>query len=139
MYGNAPVWEFQVLAGAGIAVWASNPRGSTGYGQAFNAANFRDWGDGPTRDVLAGIDALVADGLADPDRLGLTGGSYGGYLTNWTIARDHRFKAAFTARSVSDMMSPTCSPATSAAASSGAWSSASRRGRTPTTTARSRR
>jgi dipeptidyl aminopeptidase/acylaminoacyl peptidase len=103
MYGNAPMWEFQVLAGAGMSVWASNPRGSTGYGQDFNAANHRDWGDGPMRDVLAGIDVLVADGLADPDRLGLTGGSYGGYLTNWTIARDQRFRAAFTARSVSDM------------------------------------
>ena len=102
-YAWAPNWEFQVLAGAGISVWASNPRGSEGYGQDFNAANFRDWGHGPMRDVLAGIDALVADGLADPDRLGLTGGSYGGYLTNWIIAHDRRFRAALTARCVSDM------------------------------------
>ncbi len=86
-----------------MAVFASNPRGSDGYTEEFNAANFRDWGDGPTRDVLAGIDSLVADGLADPERLGLTGGSYGGYLTNWILARDHRFKAGFTARSVADV------------------------------------
>jgi dipeptidyl aminopeptidase/acylaminoacyl peptidase len=55
------------------------------------------------RDVLAGVDALVADGLADPDRLGVTGGSYGGYLTNWIVGHDHRFRAAMTCRSVSDM------------------------------------
>ena len=103
LYGWAPAWEFQVLAGYAISVYCSNPRGSTGYGQDFNAANFRDWGDGPTRDVLAGIDALVAEGLADPDRLGLTGGSYGGYLTTWMVAHDQRFRAALAARSVSDM------------------------------------
>jgi dipeptidyl aminopeptidase/acylaminoacyl peptidase len=55
------------------------------------------------RDVLAGIDALVAEGLADAGRLGLTGGSYGGYLTNWIVAHDARFRAAITCRSVSDM------------------------------------
>ena len=48
-------------------MFACNPRGSEGYGEAFNDANHRDWGPGPTRDVLAGVDALVADGLADPD------------------------------------------------------------------------
>ena len=55
------------------------------------------------RDVLAGVDALVADGLADPARLGVTGGSYGGYLTNWIVGHDERFAAAMTCRSVSDM------------------------------------
>ena len=103
LYGWAPVWEFQVLAAAGIGVFACNPRGSEGYGEAFNDANHRDWGPGPTRDVLAGVDALVADGLADPDRLGVTGGSYGGYLTNWIVGHDQRFRAAMTCRSVSDM------------------------------------
>ncbi len=102
-YGWTPMWEFQVLAANGIGVFYSNPRGSEGYGQAFNAANHRDWGPGPARDVLAGVEALVEDGLADPDRLGLTGGSYGGYLTNWIIGHDDRFAAAMTCRSVSDM------------------------------------
>jgi dipeptidyl aminopeptidase/acylaminoacyl peptidase len=102
-YGWSPILEFQVLAGAGIGVFYCNPRGSDGYGREFNEANLRDWGPGPMRDVLAGIDALVADGLADPDRLGVTGGSYGGYLTNWIVAHDDRFKAAITCRSVSDM------------------------------------
>jgi dipeptidyl aminopeptidase/acylaminoacyl peptidase len=63
-----------VLVGSGIGVFACNPRGSDGYGEAFNAANYRDWGAGPTRDVLAGVDSLVADGRADPERLGVTGG-----------------------------------------------------------------
>ncbi len=103
LYGWAPVLEFQLLAASGIGVFASNPRGSEGYGRAFNEANIRDWGPGPMDDVIAGVDALVADGLADPERLGVTGGSYGGYLTNWIIGHDDRFAAAMTCRSVSDM------------------------------------
>ena len=103
LYAWSPFWEFQLLAAAGIGVFYCNPRGSEGYGQDFNDGNHRDWGHGPTRDVLAGVDALVAEELADPDRLGLTGGSYGGYLTNWIIGHDGRFRAAMTCRSVSDM------------------------------------
>jgi dipeptidyl aminopeptidase/acylaminoacyl peptidase len=105
LYGWAPFWEFQVLAANGMGVWYANPRGSEGYGQDFAAANFRDWGAGPTRDVLAGVDALVREGRADPDRLGVTGGSYGGYLTNWIVGHDQRFRAALTERSVSDIAS----------------------------------
>ncbi len=103
LYGWSPMLEWQILAGAGISVLASNPRGSEGYGEAFNRANLGDWGDGPMADVIAGVDQAVADGLADPDRLGVTGGSYGGYLTNWIIGRTDRFKAAITCRSVVDM------------------------------------
>ncbi|MGK2851392.1 MAG: prolyl oligopeptidase family serine peptidase [Candidatus Limnocylindrales bacterium] len=103
LYGWSLVWEFQILAANGMSVFYCNPRGSEGYGQAFNDGNHRDWGPGPMRDVLAGIESLVADGLADPDRLGVTGGSYGGYLTNWIVAHDDRFAAAMTCRSVSDM------------------------------------
>jgi dipeptidyl aminopeptidase/acylaminoacyl peptidase len=105
LYGWAPVWEFQVLAGAGISVLYTNPRGSEGYGEDFNSANLPDWGDGPMRDVIAHVDALVADGVADPSRLGVTGGSYGGYLTNWIIAHTERFAAALTCRSVTDLTS----------------------------------
>ena len=86
LYGYALMWEWQVLVASGISVYACNPRGSTGYGQDFAKANFRDWGDGPQADIEAGIDTLVAEGSADPDRLGVTGGSYGGYLTAWMIA-----------------------------------------------------
>ncbi|MGZ4363529.1 MAG: S9 family peptidase, partial [Gaiellaceae bacterium] len=103
LYGWSPSWEFQVLAAAGIGVFYCNPRGAEGYGQAFNDANPRDWGPGPMRDILAGVDSLVADGLADPDRLGVTGGSYGGYMVNWIVAHDQRFRSAMTCRSVSDM------------------------------------
>ena len=103
LYGWSPMWEFQILAANGMSVFYSNPRGSEGYGQDFNDANHRDWGPGPTRDVLAGVEALVAGGLADGDRLGVTGGSYGGYLTNWIVAHDDRFAAAMTCRCVSDM------------------------------------
>ncbi|HEX5825311.1 MAG TPA: S9 family peptidase [Candidatus Limnocylindrales bacterium] len=103
LYGWSPTLEFQILAGEGMGVFFSNPRGSEGYGREFNEANIRDWGPGPMRDVIAGIDALVADGLADPARLGVTGGSYGGYLTNWIVGHDDRFAAAMTCRSVSDV------------------------------------
>ncbi len=103
LYGWSPMWEFQILAVNGIGVFYCNPRGSEGYGEAFNDGNHRDWGPGPSRDVLAGVDALVAEGLADPDRLGLTGGSYGGYLTSWIVGHDQRFRAAMTCRSVNDM------------------------------------
>jgi dipeptidyl aminopeptidase/acylaminoacyl peptidase len=101
-YGWSPVLEFQILAAAGMGVFYSNPRGSDGYGRAFNEANLRDWGHGPMRDVLAGVDALVADGLADPERLGVTGGSGGGILTNWAITQTDRFKAAVSQRSIAD-------------------------------------
>ncbi len=103
LYGWSPVFEFQVLAGQGMGVFACNPRGSEGYGKAFVEANLGDWGPGPMADVLAGVDALVAEGIADATRLGVTGGSYGGYLTNWIIGHDQRFRAALTCRCVSDM------------------------------------
>ncbi len=103
LYGWSPNLEWQVLAGAGVSVLGCNPRGSEGYGEAFNRANLGDWGDGPMADVMAGVDGLIADGLADPDRLGVTGGSYGGYLTNWIVGKTDRFMAAVTCRSVADM------------------------------------
>ena len=105
LYGWSPFWEWHVLAGAGMGVWAANPRGSQGYGEAFNAANFRDWGPGPMRDILAGVDSLVAEDRADPERLGVTGGSYGGYLTSWIVGHTDRFRAAITCRSVNDLVS----------------------------------
>ncbi len=103
LYGWSPMLEWQILAGSGMSVLASNPRGSEGYGEAFNRANLGDWGDGPMADVLAGVDQAIDEGIADPERLGVTGGSYGGYLTNWIIGSTERFKAAVTCRSVVDM------------------------------------
>ncbi|MBI2775944.1 MAG: S9 family peptidase [Chloroflexi bacterium] len=103
LYGWSLMWEFQLLAASGMSVLSTNPRGSEGYGRDFNEANLADWGPGPMRDVLAHVDAAVADGLADPTRLGVTGGSYGGYLTSWIVAHDHRFATAITCRSVNDL------------------------------------
>jgi acylaminoacyl-peptidase len=103
LYGWSLMWEWQVLVAAGISVYACNPRGSTGYGQAFAAANHRDWGAGPMADIEAGVDAIVAEGRADPERLGVTGGSYGGYLTAWMVGHTDRYAAAVACRGVYDM------------------------------------
>jgi dipeptidyl aminopeptidase/acylaminoacyl peptidase len=105
LYGWSLMWEWQCLVAAGMSVYACNPRGSEGYGQEFLSGNFRDWGDGPMRDILGGIDALIGEGLADGDRLGVTGGSYGGYLTSWIVGHTDRFKAAVSCRSVNDLTS----------------------------------
>jgi dipeptidyl aminopeptidase/acylaminoacyl peptidase len=105
LYGWSLMWEWQIMAANGMSVYACNPRGSQGYGQAFLTANVADWGDGPMRDVMGGLDSLVAEGLVDPDRMGVTGGSYGGYLTSWIVGHTDRFKAAVTCRSVNDMVS----------------------------------
>jgi dipeptidyl aminopeptidase/acylaminoacyl peptidase len=105
LYGWAPNWEYQVLAGAGVSVLFTNPRGSEGYGEDFNSANLPDWANGPMRDVMAHVESLVDAGVADPARLGVTGGSYGGYLTNWIVGHTDRFAAAMTCRSVSDLTS----------------------------------
>ncbi|MCV0403239.1 MAG: S9 family peptidase [Chloroflexi bacterium] len=105
LYGSSLMWEWQLLASSGISVYACNPRGSQGYGAEFLTANMQNWGDGPMRDVIGGLDALIADGRVDPDRMGVTGGSYGGYLTSWIVGHTDRFKAAATCRSVNDMVS----------------------------------
>ncbi len=105
LYGWALMWEWQCLVAAGISVYACNPRGSQGYGEDFCAANVQDWGDGPMADVMAGVDALIADGLVDAERLGVTGGSYGGYLTAWIIGHTDRFSAAVSCRGVYDLTS----------------------------------
>jgi acylaminoacyl-peptidase len=105
LYGWAPMWEWQCLVAAGISVYACNPRGSQGYGEDFCGANMGDWGDGPMVDVMAGVDSLVADDLADPERLGVTGGSYGGCLTAWMVGHSDRFAAAVACRGVYDLTS----------------------------------
>ena len=73
---------------------AVNPRGSSGRGEKFSTAIWAKWGQKDGEDVLAAVDWAVKQGIADPDRLGVGGWSYGGILTNEVIARDHRFKAA---------------------------------------------
>ncbi len=98
-YGAAFFHEFQALAARGYAVFACNPHGSTGRGERFAKELLRAWGERAMPDVMAGVDAALAQGGLDPARLGLTGGSYGGYLTNWIITQTGRFRAAVTQRS----------------------------------------
>lgn len=102
--GEASMWhEFQYFAAQGYGVVYANPRGSGGYGQDFLRANYQDWGQGPTEDVLAALDGAVAEGWADTKKLMVTGGSYAGYLTAWIIAHDKRFAAASAQRGVYDL------------------------------------
>jgi dipeptidyl aminopeptidase/acylaminoacyl peptidase len=102
--GEASMWhEFQFFCGKGYGVVYCNPRGSDGYGQAFWRANIKDWGNGPTSDVLTALDKTVAEGWADTSRLVISGGSYAGYLTAWIVGHDHRFKAACAQRGVYDL------------------------------------
>ncbi len=104
-YGVGFFHEFQQLAGAGYVVLYTNPRGSTTYGQAFgNVIQYRYPGD-DSRDLMLAVDSLLARGYVDPKRLGVTGGSGGGLLTNWIIGHTHRFAAAVTERCVSDWAS----------------------------------
>ena len=86
--------EWQMLAAHGYAVVGANPRGSTGYGQAFSRAIWADWGNKDFADVMAAVDQAVAMGVADPDRLGVGGWSYGGILTDHVLVKTNRFKAA---------------------------------------------
>ncbi len=95
----------QELAARGWAVLLLNPRGSDGYGEDFYRAALEEWGEADARDFLEPIDALVADGLADPDRLAVTGYSYGGYMTCYLTSRDQRFAAAVAGGVVSDLVS----------------------------------
>jgi len=100
-YGHNFFDEFQVYAGAGYAVVYTNPRGSLGYGEAFAQAVVGDWGGGDYADVMAALDeALARHPFIDPERLGVLGGSYGGFLTSWTVGHTKRFKAACSERAV---------------------------------------
>ena len=96
--------EWQLFAANGYAVVAANPRGSTGRGEAYSKAIYAAWGSVDVQDVLAAVDVAVRRGVADPDRLGIGGWSYGGMLTNYTIASDRRFKAATSGASIANIL-----------------------------------
>ena len=93
------------LASHGYFVFKPNPRGSYGQGEAFTAANVKDFGFGDLRDILAGIDAVVKAAPVDPGRVGITGWSYGGYVTMWALTQTTRFKAAVAGAGLSDWLS----------------------------------
>ncbi|MFZ5824641.1 MAG: prolyl oligopeptidase family serine peptidase [Bacillota bacterium] len=100
MYGWTFFMEFQCLAAACYAVVYTNPRGSQGYGEKFCACIKEDWGNLDYLDVMAGLDAaLTRYPWLDPDRTGIAGGSYGGFMVNWALGQTDRFKAAVTMRS----------------------------------------
>ncbi|MBO0859758.1 MAG: S9 family peptidase [Chloracidobacterium sp.] len=106
MYGVDWFHEFQVYAAKGYGVLYTNPRGSTGYGQKFERGIFGEWGGKDYQDVMNGLDAaLKRYPWIDADKLGVTGGSYGGYMTNWIVGHTNRFKAAVTLRSVVNFIS----------------------------------
>ena len=95
----------QLLVAEGYAVLLPNPRGSMGWGTAFAEANIGDMGGADWGDIVAGIDHCVAEGIADPDRLGVGGWSYGGYLTAWAVTQTTRFKAAVAGASITNWIS----------------------------------
>ncbi|MCA1565583.1 MAG: S9 family peptidase [Acidobacteria bacterium] len=106
MYGYGFNAAFQVYAARGYAVLFINPRGSTGYGQKFSDGTLREWGGGDYRDLMAGVDeALRKFTWIDRGRMGVTGGSYGGFMTNWIITQTTRFRAAVASASVSNLVS----------------------------------
>jgi len=95
----------ETLLERGYALFRPNPRGSYGQGERFTLANVRDFGHGDLRDVLAGIDTALKSAPIDASRLGITGGSYGGFMTMWAVTQTTRFKAAVAAAGVSDWLS----------------------------------
>jgi dipeptidyl aminopeptidase/acylaminoacyl peptidase len=106
MFGVDWYHEFQVYAAKGWAVFFCNPRGSTGYGEKFERGEINNWGGMDYEDIMAGIDAVLQKyPWIDAEKLGVTGGSYGGYMTNWIVSHTKRFKAAVTLRSVSNFIS----------------------------------
>jgi dipeptidyl aminopeptidase/acylaminoacyl peptidase len=104
-YGWAFFHEFQVLAAAGYLVLYVNPRGSDGYGEDFKRAVVRDWGGKDYEDLMNALDEVIERGFVDTDRMGIAGGSYGGFMTNWAIGHTDRFAAAVAMRSLSNLVS----------------------------------
>jgi dipeptidyl aminopeptidase/acylaminoacyl peptidase len=95
----------QVWAARGYAVLQGNPRGSSGRTLAFSNANVNDWGGKDFVDLMKGVDHVIALGVADPDKLAVMGGSYGGFMTFWTVTQTNRFKAAIGHAGISDWYS----------------------------------
>jgi dipeptidyl aminopeptidase/acylaminoacyl peptidase len=112
--GTTPEWPASsgmsraivaALSSQGYYVLLPNPRGSYGQGEDFTRANVKDFGGGDLRDILAGVDAAVAKYPIDPARLGVTGWSYGGYMTMWTVTQTNRFHAAVAGAGIANWQS----------------------------------
>lgn len=103
--GGRGVYPLATFSQKGYAILRVNPRGSSGYGTAFRQANIKDWGGMDYQDLMTGVDKVIAMGIADPERLGVMGWSYGGYMTSWIITQTKRFKAASAGAPVTNLMS----------------------------------
>jgi dipeptidyl aminopeptidase/acylaminoacyl peptidase len=103
--GQGRLGWMQLLAVQGMAVFLPNPRGSTGWGLEFAESNIGDMGGKDWEDIQKGVDYLIQQGIADPDRLGITGWSYGGFMTAWAVTQTDRFKAAMMGAGISDWRS----------------------------------
>jgi dipeptidyl aminopeptidase/acylaminoacyl peptidase len=99
-YGNVLFPEFQMLAGQGYWTLFTNPRGSSGYGQAFTFATRGRWGMEDYQDLMQAVDVVIARGGVDTTRMAVLGGSYGGFMTNWVVGHTNRFRVAETDRSI---------------------------------------
>ncbi|HUS77054.1 MAG TPA: S9 family peptidase [Patescibacteria group bacterium] len=106
MFGYSFNEMVQIVASAGYVVVMVDPRGSSGYGQAFSDGCVLNWGGGDYRDLMLGLDvAIERFPFIDAKRLGVTGGSYGGYMTNWVVTQTDRFKAAVSRACVTNLLS----------------------------------
>ena len=103
--GNRGVYPIATFAARGYAILRCNPRGSSGYGTEFRRANYKDWGGHDYEDLMTGVDKVIEMGVADPNRMGVMGWSYGGYMTSWIVTQTHRFKAASAGAPVTNLMS----------------------------------
>lgn len=103
--GGRGVYPLASFAARGYAILRPNPRGSSGYGTEFRRANIQDWGGGDYHDLMTGVDKVIEMGVADPDRLGVMGWSYGGFMTSWIVTQTGRFKAASAGAPVTNLMS----------------------------------
>ena len=103
--GNRGVYPIAAFAARGYAVLRANPRGSSGYGVKFRRGNLKDWGGGDYQDLMTGVDHVIKMGVADPERLGVMGWSYGGFMTSWIITHTRRFKVASVGAGVTNLMS----------------------------------
>ena len=101
--GFFPFWQY--FSGEGFAIFSPNFRGSDGYGADFAKGNYKDWGVGDYQDIMTGVDYLINQGIADPDRLLIDGWSYGGYMTAWIVTQTDRFKAACCGAGLSNLVS----------------------------------
>lgn len=104
-YGESFMHEFYYLAAQGYVVFFCNPRGGKGYGEEHAKAIWGNWGTADYEDLMTWTDIVASKPYVDENRLGVTGGSYGGYMTNWIIGHTNRFKAAVTQRCVSNLIS----------------------------------